>query len=326
MIARVLAAAAAAAVVLAPLAAQAAPAHHHHARSFAPLAGIFDPLIPRSAAYTARMDGLLHPDLVQVYEPLWAAPPLRQMEANHADGAMTVLDVDPYAVIKIPGMDHPSVASAFSVAARDIASGKLDSYLAWYADRLRDLRFPVALSFAHEANGNWYPWGSGQTRPRMLVRAWRHLHDVFDDQGARNVIWVWTINKLYPWDGGEAKMARITREDWPGRKYVNYVGIDSYFRRPSQRFYDRVVPTLRFVRRLTAKPVLITETGVSPSPQEYAQLRSLVSGVIRWHLLGFLYFNLDMLEQWALTPGEARLLGRLLRADRYAMATAGGKW
>jgi hypothetical protein len=50
-----------------------------------------------------------------------------------------------------------------------IASGRYDAYLRQFAAEVRALRAPVALSFAHEMNGSWYPWGSRMSSPR---RSW----------------------------------------------------------------------------------------------------------------------------------------------------------
>ena len=43
---------------------------------------------------------------------------------------------------------------------------------------------PVALSFGHEMNGDWYPWGTKQTTAASFVAAWRHIYDLFAKAGA----------------------------------------------------------------------------------------------------------------------------------------------
>jgi hypothetical protein len=302
----------------------------HHA----PLFGIFDQCVPGHPACAARIEHALPLSLAITYAPLMQRPPLATLKAIHQDGLMPVLVVDPYGIWKVPGSPQKRERV---IPARKIAAGRFDGYLRWYADRLRSLRFRVGLSFGHEMNGDWYAWGSparcrargrlqeqalppnsrGRTPPRLFVKAWRHLHDVFTRQKAGNVNWIWTVSRLL-WRKGCQSPRGITRADWPGSRYVNWIGIDGYPTKSGIRFRIRLAPTVRFVRTFARKPVLIQETGVWPGRSQWAQFRALVRGVRRYHLLGWVYENRDgKLGRWTLTPREKRFLGRLLRRDGY---------
>ena len=92
-------------------------------------------------------------------------------------GAVPLVQMDPYGV---------------SLAA--IASGQYDGYLSAYAKAVRSYIHPVILSFGHEMNGHWYPWGYMHTSPAVFIAAWRHIVNLFRQRGARNVIWLWTVN------------------------------------------------------------------------------------------------------------------------------------
>jgi hypothetical protein len=305
------------------------------ARHHAPLFGIFDQCVPGHPACAARIEHALPLSLAVTYSPLMQRPPLATLKAIHRDGLMPVLVADPYGILKRPG----SPKRERVMPARKIAAGHFDRYLRWYADRLRSLRFRVGLSFGHEMNGDWYSWGSpacgslaldehsqvplppnspGRTPPRLFVKAWRHLHDVFTRQKAWNVTWIWTVSRLL-WHKGCPSPRRITRADWPGSRYVNWIGIDGYPTKAGIRFRIRLAPTVRFVRTFARKPVLIQETGVWPGRSQWAQFRALVRGVRRYHLLGWVYENRDgKLGHWTLTPREKRFLGRLLRRYGYS--------
>lgn len=311
--------------------APALAATHH-----APLFGIFDQCVPGNPACTARIGHALPLSLAVTYAPLMQRPPFATLKAIHRDGLMPVLVADPYGILNRPGQSTQKRERV--IPARKIAAGHFDGYLRWYADRLRSLRFRVGLSFGHEMNGDWYAWGSparcrsrakdehsqalppnspGRTPPRLFVKAWRHLHDVFTRQKAGNVTWIWTVSRLL-WRKGCPSPRGITRADWPGSRYVNWIGIDGYLTKPGIRFRNRLAPTVRFVRTFARKPVLIQETGVWPGSSQWAQFRSLVRGVRRYHLLGWVYENRDgKLGRWTLTPREERFLGRLLRRDGY---------
>jgi hypothetical protein len=296
----------------------------------APVMGIYSPLMPGNAGYTARMDGLLHPCLDMLYVRFGQRPPVKAIRQDHEHGAMAVVTLDPEIALTVPGLDHPSPRQLLGFSLRLIIGGHLDGYLRGYAQALARLRFPVGLSFGHEMNGWWYPWGApqpgnpdndGATSPRLFVRAWRHIHDVFTAAGARNLTWIWTVNRVNA--ATDARWTRrITRRDWPGAAYVNWVGIDAYYPRPDDGFRGRFVPTIRFLRKLAHKPILIAETAVAPNPHELGQIRSLLVGVRRYRLLGFIYFNWPEQENWLLTPPELRYLGHQLRLEQFEGAAA----
>src|SRR5215213_791659 len=84
--------------------------------------------------------------------------------------------------------------SANPYSLRAIASGMFDSYLSAQGKALAAVGAPVAVRFAHEMNGDWYPWGQGANgnTPEDYVAAYRHVHDVIAAAGATNVVWVWS--------------------------------------------------------------------------------------------------------------------------------------
>lgn len=278
-----------------------------------PLFGLFNP----PAAQARWLTRELHPSAIQLYQRFFQKIPVAAMRAEHAAGAEPVLDLDPVLRIRWPGIDHPSQAVIMTASARIIVSGGVDWYLRHYADIIKNLRFPVMLSFAHEMNGAWYPWAHRFTPPKLFVAMWRHIHQVFTLEGATNITWVWTINKIGGSAVGGLRTYR-TREEWPGSAYVDLVGIDAYFRTPGQWFTDRFVPTIKFLRTFTHKPILVTETGIYPNRYDGQQLQSLFRGIRRYNLRGFIYFNLNMQQPWQLSRQSARLLARLLRQYGYA--------
>ena len=75
-----------------------------------------------------------------------------------------------------------------------IAAGKYDSYLRQFAVSVRTFGCPLMLSFGHEFNGPWWPWGRGKQSPASFTAAWRHIYEVLEQAGVRNVTWVWNPN------------------------------------------------------------------------------------------------------------------------------------
>jgi hypothetical protein len=152
-------------------------------------------------------------------------------------------------------------ANPYSLQA--IASGKFDAYLSAQGKALAAVGAPVAVRFAHEMNGDWYPWGQGANgnTPEDYVAAYRHVHDVIAATGASNVVWVWS------------PITVISRPDvplaplYPGDDYVDWVGLSVYFSASISTYAADVPPTLRQLDQFApAKPIYVAETSVLPGP------------------------------------------------------------
>lgn len=168
-----------------------------------------------------------------------------------------------------------------------IAAGEYDAYLEAFAESVRSYHHPVVIGFGHEVNGRWYSWGFTHTPAAMFVATWRHIVDVFRAAGARNVVWLWTINTVDLQHNAIPAPAAW----WPGSSYVNWVGIDGYFHKASAQFSSVFGPTIIDVRELTKDPILISETGASPATGQAGKIASLFSGVRAYGLLGFVWFD-----------------------------------
>ena len=186
-----------------------------------------------------------------------------------ADGASPLLEIEPYGV---------SLAG--------IAAGRDDAWLLSYAAMVRSLKSQVMLSFAPEANGNWYSWGYPKSTPAQFVAAWRHVVTLFRQAGAVNSRWAWLMNFSYP---GSTPLAEL----WPGGAYVNTAGIDGYFTAPSVTFAARFGPTIAAVRKLTAGPLLIGETGAAAATLKASAIGQVTAGVRAYGLAGFILFDID---------------------------------
>lgn len=169
------------------------------------------------------------------------------------------------------------------VALTSIINGHSDAYLESYAASVRRYGSRVILSFAPEMNGDWYSWGAGHTPTSEYVAAWRHVVNVFRNAGARNVSWLWTVNDIF---AGSAPLKQL----WPGSKYVNIVGIDGYYYRPSATFESVIGSTISELRTFTGAPIIISETAVGPVAGS-SKIAELFAGVRRYHLLGLVWFD-----------------------------------
>jgi hypothetical protein len=158
---------------------------------------------------------------------------------------------------------------------RDVYEGRHDAFIERFAAQAAAWGHPFMLRFNHEMNGWWYPWGVGRTAaggrvngntPRDSVRAWRHVHRIFDRVGADNVTWAWTPNI-------QSKVKRYPdlEEVYPGDRYVDWTGLSGYNRDstwlgPSQLFTGRgtkyLMNSYAAIRAVAPhRPAMLAETG-----------------------------------------------------------------
>ncbi|SCL35803.1 Glycosyl hydrolase family 26 [Micromonospora pallida] len=207
------------------------------------------------------------------------------VEAAYRQGAVPVVSWEPWAGGK-DKVNQPDYAL------RRIIAGEHDEYLVRFATAVRDQRWPVGLRFAHEMNGNWYPWSEKRSgnRPGEYVKAWRHVHDVFTKVGATNVIWIWSPNIIRPVPNVSLKAL------YPGDKYVDWVGMVGYStsERTAAALFE---PTLRKLRAFTDRPLLITETASEPGSFRLPWIRDLFVWLAdRDDVIGFIWFEFDQVD------------------------------
>jgi mannan endo-1,4-beta-mannosidase len=158
---------------------------------------------------------------------------------------------------------RPSDRDQAEYALASIARGQHDDYVREWAHSAAASGVTVLLRFAPEANGDWRPWSVGDTA-RDYVGAWRHVHDLFVQQGANNVRWVFNPNVTYP---GSVPIASL----WPGIGYVDWLGVDGYNWwgvkpvRPYEGARQVFAGTISELRSLAPSlPVMIAECAAGP--------------------------------------------------------------
>ena len=198
-----------------------------------------------------------------------------------------------------------------------IAAGRYDAYLGRLAAEVRALGAPVALSFAHEMNGSWYPWGFLHIQPQVFVAAWRHVHQFLAAAGAGQVIWVWTVAHTAPQAGS---LFAPVGPYWPGAAYVNWVGLDIYYSNPRTTFRTAFTPTIAAVRRFTSQPILLSETAVPNQYDQLQQINNLFAGARAARLLGVIWYDQDARMSWELNNRPAALAAFRRAAQRFRQA------
>ncbi len=141
-------------------------------------------------------------------------------------------------------------------AYQEILDGDHDDLIARAARRLKSHERPLLLRWGWEMNGDWYKWGAARNdnNPEGYVDAWRHIHDIFTDEGAGNVSWVWSPN----WNSDPAEDWNTFAALYPGDKYVDWVGVSGYnlHKETPATLFDPIYEAFA-----TRKPLMITEVG-----------------------------------------------------------------
>lgn len=244
-------------------------------------------------------------------------PPIRELERVRARGADPVITWEPWRALGDGTYDR----TTFTMA--QIAAGVHDDHLYRWADELAAWGGPVYLRFAHEPNGDWYPWSpAGGTSPETYVAAWRHVHDLLDSKDAHNVRWIWTVNVPYPG-------SRPIDQHYPGDEYVDLVGVDGYNWGTTQQWSrwqspeDLFGSTLDEVSELApGKPVVITEVASAEEGGSKSRwIRDLVTYLdSREHVSGFIWFDHLKEADWRIgsSPESATALEEAVRRDTHS--------
>jgi len=241
------------------------------------------------------------PSIVMSYKDFLQSPPITELDAVRSRGATPLVTWEPWAWGG--GVNQP----AYSLAR--ITAGDFDGYISQWGQSLAAWGKPVMLRFAHEMNGNWYPWAEGVNGNQAgdYVAAWRHVHDVVAGTGAANVQWVWSPNVPY-W--GSTDLAGL----YPGPGYADIVALDGYNWGTSQTWsswvspVDLLGPGISQLRSLApGKPVLIAETASSELGGSKATWNTdLVSYLAAQpDVMGFVWFHMQKETDWRINSSDS---------------------
>jgi Glycosyl hydrolase family 26 len=213
---------------------------------------------------------------------------------------------------------------AFSL--NSITNGRYDNYIRNFAEAAAAWGRPFFLRFDWEMNGNWFPWDAkvgGQTAAEF-VAAWRHVHQIFTQEGATNASWVWcpNIDPYHLWTS--------LRRLWPGKNYVDWTCLDGYnwgtdrgvwktFNQLYSTTYQNVTENIAPTKPMIIGEVASNSAGGSQSAWITQMFRELpvhypkVHGLVWW----------DIPDPWGAvpligaTPG-ARAFSAAIRSPKFA--------
>ncbi len=165
-----------------------------------------------------------------------------------------------------------------------ILAGAHDTYIDMWGDRAREFGGAMIVSFANEANGDWFPWSgtyyggnnvvpdSNPKRyqgPETYKKAYRYVVDRIRARGAKNVEWVFhSMNYPYPFD-----VWNLAKEYYPGPEYADWIGCSVYGPQYKLDKWGPFTPLLEWPYKHISeidpsKPFMVVEWGVAELPKK----------------------------------------------------------
>lgn len=195
---------------------------------------------------------------------------------------------------------------------KDIMYGNHDAEIDSWINSIKTTSYdkPILIRFAHEMNGDWYPWaqsvnGNGAWE---YVNAWKHVHDRFTAAGIQDKVdWIWAPNIPYT---GATDFGLV----YPGDSYVDVIGLDGFNHGTTESWSTWMAPWevlgggLWHARNPTGipanKPIIITETGSVPSEGANSQ-GQWIRDMVHWlnndpantDVIGFVWFDQSKVDE-----------------------------
>jgi hypothetical protein len=160
--------------------------------------------------------------LIHIYTAWGSEPeqkfPRKQVESIYRTGSLPMITWEPWLTdfdpLEYPNMRPREIRDQQGL--RDIANGLYDPYIRAWAREVAKLDRPLFLRLGHEMNDAYrYPWGPQHNKPEDFIAMWRHVHRIFIDEKAVNVLWVWSPHPAHGY----------FEYYFPGEAYVDWVGV-----------------------------------------------------------------------------------------------------
>ena len=248
---------------------------------------------------------------------------------------------------------------------QQIIDGQYDYVIRPAAQYAAEFGQPMFIRWSWEMDGDWYPhngpnaFGPDGTQswniaddlyihfgdpniadgPERFVAAWRHIRTIFAEEGADNVIWVWSPNwlsfpnvSLAPWNTLSAY--------YPGDDQVDWIGTSIYFRGdggnewlPFRDMLDHTFPGLsiaEFHALHPEKPAMIAEIGAAEKSDDDKPKAEWIKNTYGTevkeypYIKALLWFSVLKVEEgidWRVNSSEASLNAyRTAISDPYYLA------
>jgi hypothetical protein len=195
-----------------------------------------------------------------------------------------------------------------------ITGGRHDDFIRQYAKDIKAWGKPLYLRFAHEMTSTTYPWGwnVNGNGPGDYIDAWRHVHDIFQAEGATNVKWVWAPTAL---THAQSSVVAPYASVYPGDAYVDWTGMSGYNSCPGVAdgwlsFSQIFSSGYNQLKNLTSKPMMISEMATSENGGSKAKWITDAYGKIPTNfpeIKAVVWFNTNKECDWRVNSSQTAL-------------------
>lgn len=212
----------------------------------------------------------------------------------YSENSLLFVTLEPWRADEKAGIDYDK-----------LLAGGYDGYIDEFAEKMKGIPRPVLIRFAHEMNGNWYPWSGVKIGRDKYIAVYRYVKNRFDKAGAENMRWVFSVNaEDVPAENNYFMMY------YPGEKYADYIGIDGYNWGNTRAgagwrsFADIFARRYGEITLETGKPVMITEFGSASGGGDKAEwIENAMSDIKKMKKIkAFVIFNVDKEADWSFPP------------------------
>ena len=196
----------------------------------------------------------------------------------------------------------------------DIKNGKADAYITRMARDIKAYGKEIWMRPLHEGNGDWYPWAIGYAgrvnTNDTFKAAFRHIVDIFRNNGANNVKWVYNINCSNVGDGTSFL------DIYPGDNYVDYTSIDGYNWGTTQSWgstwqtFDQIYSQAYNALRSINKPIILAEIASTEVGGNKANWITETFNTIRTNydkIFAVMWFSENKETDWRINSSNAAL-------------------
>jgi hypothetical protein len=208
---------------------------------------------------------------------------------------------------RIPFVNWELYGAAFD----DIIAGKDDAMITQRAVAAGKLAKNLFLDFGAEMNGDWSPWSGAQNgkSSAKYIAAYRHVHDLFVNNGASNVIWAFCPN-----------VTSVPDEAWnepldyyPGDSYVDWTCVDGYnwgtsSSGDSWQTFSQVFKDIYSVLATKNKPIIIGEMASTELGGDKAAWIAQIVPTLKSEfplIKGLLWFDINKETDWRISSSAA---------------------
>lgn len=222
--------------------------------------GIFEPGAPLDKATLLELENKLTYKFkfLLAYSKMDSPPPLAELEQAGEEGR--ILEYTLQTLLHDRPANYPMMY--------DLLDGKYDETLRGIARDMARYGKPVLFRLNNEMNGDWCGYSAyyNSLDPDLYRELWRYLYELFYQEGADNVLWIWNPHdRSFPnFKWNHALMY------YPGDEYVDIIGLTGYNTGtyyPAEKwrsFNDIYQPLYReYEAYFPDKPFVITEFASS---------------------------------------------------------------